>query len=627
MTPTEAARELAGGVRRLIDQAVDEPATATRLATYALRHVPDAGSEGSPFIPPLYAMAVADAMALPKQTRCGVAVASCLYFAAADLADDVADGDLRSTTGLDLNDVCRLLFLHQLAIAELPATNSERVRLVRLFADEGLRMAAGQERDLRGTDALESPAALEIGRDKTGAEFGACMAAPVVLAGLDPSPVLAFGSAFGALVQILTDYFDLFLDPTSDDWDAAKPSLPLRTGLEHPEHGPVLRALMAGHRSRPERKSRGLWHLVQANAAGTLTGARNRLCGEMKASAAESPCAELLEGQRKQLESWIGGVIDALVEYSADPPPRGGDPGAEEEACWQAGRAFLGADPMLFEARDVQRVNRDDGEWVGIFGRALACEVLAGTDAANLAPVLASLLGKPWLRFPTRADWPQDADMAGLMLQIDDGRPGAREARENATRRLLANTDRSAGFSLWLAGSRRERRELEAKHGHQSCPAATANALLGLHRRGAKPTLVKRGARALGDQFLAETPRESPRYSTWTTRYFVAHALLEIEPEHAAIDHICDLFAAKDCLSGGLGTELESALATWVLAKRGRARPVAWRRAIVDAQQADGGWAAAPLYRRFPDGGGGWYASRVVTTAFMMRALHALRRT
>ncbi len=631
-----AAESVARSVRAVLERHV-APDDRARLAAYALRHLPLEGArEGSPFVPPLYTARIAEGLGLQPALVAPLAAASCLYFAAADLADDVADGDARRGTGLDVNDACRLLFLQQSAVIELPLTPERRLALLELYAVEGLRMADGQERDLSGSDALESPDPLGIARDKSGAELAACIAAPAVAAGLDPTPYLEFGRAFGALLQVLTDYFDLFLDPTSDDWEAAKPTLPLRAALAHPGQGAAVAGLLAGDRGAHDRKTRGLWHVVQAGVADELEAARGRLCAEMRAAEVATAVPELLAGARAHLEEWIGGVVEALREYAGDAAPARRARGGERERSRRAAHAFLGADPTFAETTERWRhqlYGRDLVEG-GLFGRAIACEALRDEAGVDLEAARAALLelGDPdgWRYYPGVTEIPTDADCVGVVFQVDDGRPSGRAASAAAERLLLANLDPDGLCMTWLAdGVFHTREGIDASLAGGVCPGAAANALLGLWRRDPRRhgAVVRRGAEALARRLVAHEAPHSEFYGPVAVDYMAVHALLELpaaSSRDAALARIGDRLEARDRLAGHLGTPLETAMAAWCLARLGRARRVAWTRALVDSQAADGGWSADPFYRTFPHPVSGWYGSRIVTTALALQALRTL---
>ncbi|MEZ4464060.1 MAG: hypothetical protein R3F43_05955 [bacterium] len=408
--------------------------TRARLLEHATRHLPLADkTEGSPFIPPMYTLRGGSRAGPARQPGPGGGGGGgCLLFAAADLADDCADGDVRESTGVDVNDACFLLFAAQHAALALPVPADVQVWAGRLFAEAGARMGVGQEADLRGTDALEAAPALAIARGKSGGELAVFFGLPARLAGRDPAPWLRFGEAFGTLVQVLTDYFDLFLDPTSDDWEAGKPTLALRLGLAHPIHGAEVARLLAGDRAGHDRKARGLWHLVQAGAGDELARVVRSLDDELRQAEAAAGGSKALAAARSELVEWCQGVIEALEEYRGDAAPAADRPDEELASCRAAAHQFLALDPTLAGVVETHRSGLFGKPEVtgGVFERAIALRALAGRESTWDPP------GGPGLRAGRSGrggggtsrghpELPVDGDCVGVMMQLAAGTPEA----------------------------------------------------------------------------------------------------------------------------------------------------------------------------------------------------------
>lgn len=332
------ASALAEAVGQALHGLLGEPAAVRRLTRFAIRHLPvDDAAFAADVSPPLVALRVAEALGLDARLSLRLAVAAALYFSAADLFDDCADGDVHLTPALDLNDACRLLFAHQATVAGLGELSAAvRADLSALFARQGLAMARGQALDLEGTDAVEAAAPLDIARGKTGAEFAAICAAPALAAGRDPRPWAAFGEAFGALGQILSDYLDLFLHD-GRDWVEGKPVLPLRGALADP----AVRALLAGRRDLPRRRAAGQWHLARCGAGEALAQAAAGLDAEMRAAARAAADPGVLDALRAQLAEAVAGVVEALQVFRDDPAPPPDDLEADARAAREVVRGFL----------------------------------------------------------------------------------------------------------------------------------------------------------------------------------------------------------------------------------------------------------------------------------------------
>lgn len=618
-----------------------EEATTGRLLRHASRHLPLAGrEEGSPFIPPLYGARVCEALGVPDDVAATFGAAGCLFFAAADLADDCADNEVRTSVGIDVNDTCALLFASQVSLTSLPIPLPARLELVQLFAHGGIQMVRGQEADLRGTDALEAADPVEIAREKSGGEFALFFAGPAVLAGQPAEPWGQFGEALGTLVQVLTDYFDLFLNSESDDWAAAKPSLPIRHGLHHPQEGAAIATLLAGDRSGQDRKRQGLWHLVRADAGPALEALVEALTEKMCTAEALLGHPDVLATVRAEIVDWCTGVVEALREYAADASPGASSVGEDLAACRSTAYRFLQADPLLEEATEVHRHGLFGADEVrgGLFGRAVALECLAG-EPLDLAPARSVVFtladADGWRYYPGHRQLPTDADCVGIMMQLATGTPDARNpAHDLGEARLLDadNQDEDGLFITWLADPGRfSRAEIDAVWAGSVCLGAAANALLGLSHRNRLHAEVARRASALARR-MADPP-ESTFYPPMGVDYMVGRALIQLSEAGighgpdlaAALDHIARRMVERQRLSGRFGNVLETAQAAYILAQLDRVpQPDSVRRALIDAQAADGGYPPDPFYKTVPHPVTTWYCSRVVTTAFVLQALRAL---
>lgn len=596
----ERARRIADAVKRVIDRPNYGPTTADRLYRYAVRHLLVAEAEaGSAQIPPMYTIAVADALGRAQsptaegwETRAAeLAAASCLYFAAADVADDVADGDTRISLGVDVNDACRLLFLYQEALLALDVAVESRITLLQNFAACGMLMAGGQELDLVGTDAPHASKPLEISVGKTGSEFAACIAAPAVALGIESAPYFKFGFALGGLLQIGSDYFDLFLDPQSDDWEAAKPTLPIRHGLAHRRHGPEVSMLLAGDRQRLDRKPAGLWRLVQAGAGPKLDEIRATLAGDMREAGEQTDCAALLAEFRDELDGMAREVVEALAEYKDDPAPATGDPERERATCVKRARAFLDRDPAFEEAVDL---HHDAIEGVDIargafFGPAFATVRWPAAEFAR-AQALDAADGR---YFSGQTGAALDPVCAGLALQL-----GAKPTR------ALLKCCRTAGTT--------------------GDPGIAAQAMLGvLAARGGGGRSTFAGELAQAARALAEIADLESVFTDVARDALLVQALSEFRSDAVvatALDGVFGRLRARRRLSGSFGNVLETALAGTALRGEDGLRPETVR-ALVDAQDPDGGYAACDLLRPLPDITDRMYASRTVTTAVVLSCI------
>ncbi len=630
--------DVATAIRAALARHVERAEDRERLHRRLVRHLPVGGaSEGSAFCPPVWCLRIGLHAGLPVEVAVALAAAGACFFSAADLADDVADASGGANVGQDVDDVCRLLFVHQRLLLALPGLPLEtRVRLCDLFAGAGLEMVDGQDLDLAGTDAPRCAPPLRIAEGKSGAECAAFFAAPALAAGGEPAPWARHGRALGALVQVLTDYLDLVLHPESDDWQTGKPSLPLRLALEDPRHGPAVRLLAAGDRSAPGRLAAACWHLCRADGAARFEAVVARYTAEMLAAEADAGHPVVLAALREDLAPWIDGLRGALAEFAEDVEPSAASPSEDAAACRRAAWAFLAADPTF--DRDVPVDRR--GAWGlgpvagGLYDRLFAAELLRGQGDVD-APLKRAfgLVDREGARALTgRPVSPPDTDSAGLALALAAGtrrvrHPGVRRGAE----RLLAAFDGADLCPAWLPDVRFPAEDWA----DGACPGATALALLGLWRAEGSRHRERlfRCARTLAARLAGPEAPPSAFHPPVVVDFLGVRALAEIGAADAglragltpAFAAVAARWAPRRRLSGRYGTVLETALAAWMLGRLGvldEPAPVA--RALVDAQAPDGGYAAEPFHRRVATSEAAWYGSRVVTTAAVLATLALL---
>jgi len=633
------ARALADHITELIDTMIPgegpiAAAARTRLRARATRHLPTPGApEGSPLWPPAYALRLSDALALDPKVALGFAAAGALFFAAADLADDIADGDADDVPN-GVNDVCRLLMMTQDALLSLDGVEPARkIALARAFAAEGQTMALGQELDIRGTNAQQSAAPARIATLKSGAEFALFTAGPARLAGHDPAPFAAFGRAFGCLGQTLSDAFDLFLDPEGDDWAHRKPTFALRRALAEDESGGRLHTLVAGANHRRDRRGPGLWQLVHFGAGRRLEEIRDDCVAQMTAAIQGAGGLPLLSTLRDELVAWTTGVCEALEVFAGEPPPSGGDVDGDLPRA----RRGLGAFLAEAEAARTLRWGLLGADEVpdSRLGPLVVAELRVLTDSAMQPKATALVEALPpegWAQFDhPNAPLCTETTARAVRLAARLGR-GA-EANVVAAARVLARHQRRDGlFTPWLGGKRDPRRlDFVARWGETPCPAQSAWAALALWSiaPGSAPAASKAAA-ALSALYGGEETPASPFYGPVSVDAAGARALKAMRAAltEKARDAADDALAAiirrtrrRLRLDGRMGDVLETAQGAWLLYHLGVMTDVKpAMRALLDAQETDGGYPACPFRRESAPGGARpWWGNRAITAAFVER--------
>ncbi len=172
-----------------------------------------------------------------------LAAATVLLHLGIDIFDDLADGDLpdhwagHRPTEINLLAATLLAALPQLALADLAAPPARLVAMQRAVAGGGLRMSAGQLRDLAmASAAIASPDDVEASVvDKSGEELAMFAALAAHLAEAPPALVELYttlGRVIGTGRQFAEDCYDLFTAPHSRDLAAGTRTLPIALYLE-----------------------------------------------------------------------------------------------------------------------------------------------------------------------------------------------------------------------------------------------------------------------------------------------------------------------------------------------------------------------------------------------------------
>jgi len=197
-----------------------------------------------------------------------VAGACTLLYLGADLFDSILDRELppawdaHGTSEASLAAMTLLGALPQISIARLQETGTPPPKLwtlARLFADEGLRMGAGQYEDLL-LPTLEDVSIEDsraMAEHKSGAEYALFATAGAALATEDPSTIeayAAFGSCFGIAQQLINDAKDIWGDAFSTDLLNGKRTFPIVYALStlRGERRERLRELLAVARESTE---------------------------------------------------------------------------------------------------------------------------------------------------------------------------------------------------------------------------------------------------------------------------------------------------------------------------------------------------------------------------------------
>jgi geranylgeranyl pyrophosphate synthase len=560
-------------------QPLDEP-LASRLRARALPW-----ASGVVEGPGTFIVCAAESLGLgePECRRLGVAAE--LFWAAADVADDVDDGETQCGFAPQANDGCAMLFLAMRALLEL---GPGAVQLGNRF---GLQMAGGQARDLAATGRPSAFDPFGIAADKAGAEAAFFLALAAESAGRAPAGFERLGGVLGMAMQVFSDVADVYMAQHSLDLETAK-------------HTPMLRAFAAARPARAETllAAQRDWPDVQMalrfemrdgaiEALASLVPAIQAAWGALAPDLPQpAPLGELVQ--------WVLGLLhvaaDALRELEAPEAVRLPAPASVLDRA----KRFLNEGP--FTERHTWGLFGRDEVRGDLFPTILVTAALR-ESGGPWQPGLAHLLrlGEPpaWRYYPGHAEIPHDADDTGLMLGYfgDVMPPGVRAAATAA----LVNVFEEAAIHTWLTPA-----PGPIEWQGDDCVATLANAAWGLVRVGAAGA-VPRGVWRRLARCAREGDFASPFYTPEATR----HALLRslgaaaragciTAAELAGAQAGFMAWYARERRWGGATADslLATAINALALLECGQTPPGDLATYLGARQEVDGAWPGEPLF-------------------------------
>jgi geranylgeranyl pyrophosphate synthase len=243
---------------RFVDEVAESPrqgAILRKALTGLERHFREA-DDRTGFVAPIdVALAVYAAVAGTADPAIPLASACACVFLAADIFDDLADGDRQpqwegeNPAIMNLAAATILSALPQLVIARLDLDPARRARMAGRLSLGLLRMSAGQHEDLAATGS----AGITVGEveaavaGKAGEQVATYAALAAEMAGTDGDLVAQWaelGREIGMAGQLMSDCHDLLADPECRDLAHGSRTLPIVAHVER-LHGAERTAFLA----------------------------------------------------------------------------------------------------------------------------------------------------------------------------------------------------------------------------------------------------------------------------------------------------------------------------------------------------------------------------------------------
>lgn len=285
-------------------------------------------------------------------------------------------------------------------------------------------------------------------------------------------------------------------------------------------------------------------------------------------------------------------------------------------------RGFLLADPLLLEAREVQRrEGLDRGEMTSLFPVSFPLETLARHGEAvqdRLEIWMTDLGDRSFAYYDHRLFQALDSDTVGAVLRLSVHLPD-QEAAQNLVARLQKAVGGGDRIPVWLERPAGPGLRLTG----EGCAAVEANLLLGLAqaRRDHFDEFGSKAFARLGKDFVARGCAIATDYVSEYLLVPLARLLAVRGVDDPEILARMRFEIEKRATTASAQTAAFLSIAATALPGLGFDTSP-WADLIVRAQRHDGGVDAEPLF--WVNGPGGrpeWFKSRTVTTSFCFDAL------
>ncbi|PKL77010.1 MAG: hypothetical protein CVV27_07345, partial [Candidatus Melainabacteria bacterium HGW-Melainabacteria-1] len=483
------------------------------------------------------------------------------------------------------------------------------------------------------------------------AEFACFVAAAPLALGLHTtgehlSAYERLGQEFGSLLQIFTDYFDIWVPQSqasiSQDLAIHKNSFPLYWARSDPFWGETVAIWLAGRASDSRRQFQLRRLLAQTQSlekfSDYLASARTRV--EKLLTELSLPSLQALWNEECSLAEQLLDSLQELRRKTSRSPQELIRPLPIDQAL-AAGLEYLNFIP---EFRDVWEVQRwgflDEPCLLGnLFNPLLLLETLLDLGQPIVEPLRRLLaLRQPdgWHYYSNSLRIPPDSDDLGQILQLI-GRCGIDAAAELAgPLQVLADNLEPSGFCpTWLCDEARfKRAEVDRIWFGKACLGVMANLYYGLAHYDAVryDEQIRQGVSYLLSRFDPERELWPGIYypSELYVSYLVARLLGQMGIEHPSLATAQARILSQQTLDGGwCGQPQSTASALLFLCAqpdplRSQSQPARQRALayLLDAQDYDGSWPAEPFFiRPGRDGAFETYAHPKLSTAFVLRAL------
>lgn len=577
----------------------------------------------------------------------------CAYFhTAADLADDVEDESKDNPVinkygfAQAINISNKLIFLYQELILELNIEPKNKLELLSLFSKSGSTMTLGQFYDLALTNRnsyiynedfdLKIKNIINISKSKTGTEIGCFFSCLFVALGKNKSPYYELGVVYGSLIQVFSDYFDIWCSSISDDLICLKNSLPIFASINDSSFKNEVKLFLAGKNDTPKTQFVLKRILSKTRAVEELKNffedssfALSHICSILKPLKQINTLIDSLLSECKVVIKSLDEIRDVVLVKTFYEH-------FDLEKTIQSSIDFINQDSSLKDTWEVQRTCFLDEPILfgNIFTPSLVIETLIelNMDVSEHIKNLISLKGDiGWYYYSNTNKLPTDSDVLGQLLNITSKSKFKDKSIFSKPLEILEkNIEVSGKCPTWLVDDiNHKKSDIEKWYGNE-CLGVMSNAYYGLFLFDYKKyqNIIDNGVNYIINSLDSEKLElnKSSYYNYYYTFYLVSRLVNSLKIKSPKLNKIKEKILREQNLNGSWNnSNQDTASILMGLSYFDNVKDIVFRtgaKFLSDSQNYDGSWDSENLFvcpgkrDRLV-----FYKNTKVTTSICLRAL------
>lgn len=583
----------------------------------------------------------------------------CAYFhTAADLADDIEDNSKNNPVinnyGVSqaTNVSTYLLFIYQQLILTLNIPEKNKIKLLSHFTKAGSQMSSGQFYDIALTNKfntynndkkIDEQYIIQISKNKSGVEIACFISCLLVALDKPEYSYYELGSLYGTLIQIFSDYMDIWGQVFSDDLIELKTSLPIFSAFNDSYFKELSHILLSGKNNSNERQfilrrylsqtkalenfkhlseftekniNTLLKSLPRLNNFSNLTNELIKSCDILSKSILE--IRNISKNDKFKTDLDFNNTINNAINYI--------NPSSNFEDTWEIQRSGFLDEPLLI---------------ANIFAPSIINETILelGGNIDNNLEYLMSLKGdKGWYYYSNSDKLPTDSDVLGQLLNIVSRSNNINKYQSlfvEPLEILLNNLDNSGRCPTWLGDeSKHFKEDIDKNLYGNSCIGVMANLYYGLalYNKDKYKNIIEKGVNYIVNNIFIQTHDKysGEYYNNFYKFYLISRLVNHLGLEYDNLNEFKKNIINSQLLNGSWNNSPQDtsfallALNTYknipqIILKSGA-------KYLIDSQNYDGSWNEEELYvcpNKYAQLT--YYKNAKVTTSFCVRALNRIK--